>query len=167
MVHFTIINWYNWIGVCIQSIFRDIFNWKIWKVNLKITIINGMIIKSPRDSWNHRTGFGRRVSVFEVSWWSLAVKLTWRLIYFFIMKGFGPIHLYSNNWWEEFRATDDAGIRIVSNPSTEFGNTLIYNADRCNNYLERCCILFGGRRRTKMMRAPTWSDKYSWVSNNL
>ena len=52
-------------------------------------------------------------------------------------------------------ATDDAGIILVSNPSTEFANILLYNADICNNWLDSCCIIFGEILRIKIMRALT------------
>ena len=99
MVHFIIINWFDCSDVCIRNRFRVIFNWKLWRVNLNITIINGAMIKSPHGSWNHRAGFGRRGPGFEVIFWRLAVPLSWSFICFFTMKGVELIHLYSNTLW--------------------------------------------------------------------
>ena len=52
MLHFIIIHLFNWSGVWIWNRFivRVRFFWKFLRVNLNITIINGMIIKSPHDS---------------------------------------------------------------------------------------------------------------------
>ena len=36
------------------------------------------------------------------------------------MKGVEIVHIYSKTWWEEFRVTDNEGIRIVSNYPTVF-----------------------------------------------
>ena len=47
MVHFIIINWFDQSGVGIWNRFRVTLIWKIWRVNLNITIINGMMIKPP------------------------------------------------------------------------------------------------------------------------
>ena len=118
MVHFSIINWFNWIGVWIWNRFRVQFNWKLWRVKLNTTIINGMMIKPPYDIWNHRASVGRRGPVFGVIFWRLNVTLSWCFIRLITMKGVELIHIYSKNWWEEIRDTDDAGIRIVSNTST-------------------------------------------------
>ena len=115
MPHFTIINWFNRSGVWIWNIFRVKFNWKLWRVSLNITIINGMMIKSLRDSWKHRTCFGSRGYVFEVIFWRLAVPLYWWLSWFLTMKGVEFINLSSKTWWEKFRATDDTDISLVSN----------------------------------------------------
>ena len=60
-------------------------------------------------------------------------------------------NISSKTWREEVRATDDAGIIIVSNPSTEFANNILLNMQSYNNWLESCCINVGGRRRTKMI----------------
>ena len=45
MVHFIIIDLFDRSGVWIWYRFRVIFNWKLLRVNLNITIINGMMIK--------------------------------------------------------------------------------------------------------------------------
>ena len=60
IVHFFIINWFNQSGAWIWDMFRVRFNWNLWSVNLNVTIINCMVIKSLHDSWNHSTSFGRR-----------------------------------------------------------------------------------------------------------
>ena len=91
------------------------------------------MIKSTHDILNHRTGFGGRYPGFEVIWQRLAVSLSWWISWFFNTKGVALIHIYYNNWWEEFKATDDAGISLVYDPSTSFANTLISHAERCNN----------------------------------
>ena len=117
MVHFIIINWFYFIGNCIWNRFMVIFNCKILIVNLNITVINGMVIKSPHDSWNQSTGFGRRGPGFGMICWRLDVPIYWWTIWFLTMKVFELIHPSSNNLWVEFRATDDAGIILVTNPS--------------------------------------------------
>ena len=63
MFHFIVINWFICSGVWIWNRFRVRFNWKLWRVDLNITIINLIIITSHCDSWNHRTGFWRIVTV--------------------------------------------------------------------------------------------------------
>ena len=72
------------------------------------------------------------------------VRIYWWIIWFFTMKGVELIHISYKNWWEEFRATDDAGIILVSNPSTPFENTLLYLAESFNNGLEICYIIVDG-----------------------
>ena len=62
MTHFIMINWFNQIGVWIWNWLRVKLNWKIWSVNINITIINGTMIKSPHKRWNWRDGFGWRCS---------------------------------------------------------------------------------------------------------
>ena len=128
MIHFIIINWFDWSGLWIWNRFRVKLKWKNWRVNLNITIINGMMIKYTNDCWNHRAGVGRRSHWFEVIFWRLAVTLSWRFIWFFNIEGVELINLSSKTWWEEFRATDDAAVILVSNPSTVFTNTLLYHA---------------------------------------
>ena len=98
-------------------------------MNLNITIINDMVIKSLRNSLNRRSGVSRRGPIFEVSCWRLAVPLSWWFIWLFTMKGVELIHLYSETWREEFRATDGAGTSLVSNTSTAFVNTLLYHEE--------------------------------------
>ena len=151
MVHFIILNLLDRGGVLIWNRFRGRFSWKLWRANLNIIIINGMVITSTHDRWNHRAGFGRRGTGFEVSFWILAVSLSWWLIWFFTMKGVELIHLYSTTQWEEFRATDDSGISLVSNPSIAFTNSLLSHMESCNISLERCYIIFDEIWRTKMM----------------
>ena len=160
MVHFIILNLLDRGGVLIWNRFRGRFSWKLWRANLNIIIINGMVITSTHDRWNHRAGFGRRGTGFEVSFWILAVSLSWWLIWFFTMKGVELIHLYSTTQWEEFRATDDSGTSLVSNPSTEFKHSLLYHAKSCNIWLEICCIIVDGIRRKKIMIALTWSVQF-------
>ena len=55
-------------------------------VNLNITTINGMMIKSIHDIQNHSTGFEERGPGFEVSFWRLDVTLYWWLSWFFAKK---------------------------------------------------------------------------------
>ena len=155
MVHLITINRFNRSGVwiCNRHIVR--FKWKLWRVNLNINIINVIIIESPHDSWKHRNVFGRRGPGFRVRYWRFNVTLSWWLIWFITMKGVGFIHISSNNRWEEFRSTHDSWIVLVSNTSTEFTNNLLSHSEICNNWLVRCCIIVGGRWRTKMMRALT------------
>ena len=160
MAHFITINWFNWIGVLIWNRFRVRLNWKIWRVKININIIKGMMIKYPHDSWNHRSGVGRRGSGFEVILWRLNVTLSWSLIYLLSMKGFELIHLSSKIWWKEFRSTYYSGIRLVSNPSTVFANTILSHTEIWNNWLERWCIIVDGRRRTEMMIELTWSGLF-------
>ena len=136
-------------------------------MNLNITIMNENMIKSTHDRWNHRNGFGRRGPVFEVSCWRLAVPFSWCTSWFIATKGISLIHIYSKTWWEEVRSTDNTGIILVSNYSTAFENNLLSNVESCNNFLESCCIIFGGRWRTKMTRELTWRDQCSWCSNSL
>ena len=94
MVHFIIINWFNWSDVWICNGFRIRFNRKLWRVNLKITITTGMMIKYNYDIWNHRTDFGRRGPGFEVICWRLTVPPSWWISFFFTMKGVELIDLY-------------------------------------------------------------------------
>ena len=167
MVHWIIIIWLNRIGVWIWNLFRVKFNWKIWGVNFNITIINGMMIKSSRDSWNHRAGFGRKGYGFEVSCWMFSSQLSWRLIWFFTITFVEIIRLSYQTWWEGFWATDDAGISPVSNSSTAFSNTLLSRTESCNNCMEKWCIIVDGIWRTEMMIAMIWSGKCCWKSNHL
>ena len=167
MVHFIIINWFNWSGFCIWNRFIIRFNWKIWRVNLNITIINGTMIKSHCDSWNPITGFGGRGPGFEVSFLRLDVLLSWCLSCLITMMGVESVHIYSKTWWGQFRVMDDAGIILVSDSSTELSNTLLSHAESLNNWLGSFCIIFGGRLRTKMTIALTWIGQCSWVSNNF
>ena len=88
MVHLIIINLFDRSGVWIWNRFRVIFNCKLLRLNLNITIINFMTINFSHDSWNYRDDFGRRCTEFEVSFWSLDVPLYWWLIWFFTMKEF-------------------------------------------------------------------------------
>ena len=167
MVHFIIINWFDWRVVWIRNRFRVKFSWKIWGVNLNITVINCMMIKSPHDIWNKRSGFRRICPGFEVRWWRLAVILSWWISWFITMEGVEFIYLYSKTWWKEFRAKDDVGIIIVSNPSTAFKNTLLSHVERCNNWMESFCMIVSGTWRTKMSRALTRSGQCSWGTNNF
>ena len=113
MVHFLVTNWFYCSGVWIWKWSRLRFKWKLWRLNLNITIINDMMIKSPHDSWKHRTGFGRRCPLLEASCWRLAVTLYWGIRWFVTMDGIALIHLFSQTLFEEVRATDDAGISLV------------------------------------------------------
>ena len=49
MVHFIIINGFYHSDVWIWNILRVIFKWNILRVNLNITIINGIMIKYLHD----------------------------------------------------------------------------------------------------------------------
>ena len=73
IIHFTVINLFNQSGVWIWKWFRVRLTWKLWSVNFNINVINGMMIKSPHDRWNHRVDFGSRGPGFEVSLQRLAV----------------------------------------------------------------------------------------------
>ena len=55
------------ICVCIYNIVRGKFKLIPRSLNLNITTINDIMINSPNDRQNHRTGFGRRNPNFEVS----------------------------------------------------------------------------------------------------
>ena len=99
MVYFIIINWFNRIGVWIWNRSRVKLNCKLWRVNFNITIINGMMIKSTCDIWNHRASVGRKGPGFEVSCCRLAVTIYWWFI-FFTMKEVEIINLSFKNWWE-------------------------------------------------------------------
>ena len=167
MARFIIINLFGRSGVWIWNSFIVRFNWKLWRVNLNIPFINGVIIKSPRGSWKHRDLLGRRCPVFEVSCWRLAVPLSWWLNRLFTITGSELIHLYYKTWWAEFRAMDEAGISLVYNSSTVFANSPLSHAEICNNYRERCYIIFDGRWRDTTMRVLTWSGQCSWSSYHL
>ena len=116
--HLIIINWFDLSSVWIWNIFRVGLDWKLWRVELNITIINGMMIKSPHNSWNHRTVFLGRGPWFQMSCCRFSVSLSWWIIWFFAMKGVELIHISYKNWWEEFMSMDDAGILLMYNPST-------------------------------------------------
>ena len=83
------------------------------------------------------------------------------------MKGVALIHISSNNWWDYFRARDDSGISLVSNPSTEFADTLLSHADICNNWLVDFYIIVDENLGTKMTRALTLSGQSCWISYHL
>ena len=154
-------------GGWIWNISRVKFNWKICWVSLNITIINDMMIKSPHDHWNHRAGVERRGTGFELRWCKLSVPLSYWFILFFNIKGIELIHLSSKTWWEEFRATYNAGISLVSNPSTSFATIILSHADIYKNYLVRWCIIVDVIWRTKIMIVLTWSGLRCWISNNI
>ena len=90
-----------------------------------------------------------------MSFWRLDVTLYLWFICLFAMKCVELIHIYSKTWWEEFRATDDSGISLVSNPSTSFSNNLLSHAEIYNKWMEILCIIVDGRLGTKMIRALT------------
>ena len=147
MIHFIIINWFNWSGVWIYNwvIFR--LNWNVWSWNFNITIIYGTMIKFPYDSWNQMVGSGRRGPGFEVSCQRLAVPFSWCFFWLVTMECIELIHISTNTWWEDFWTTDDACIRFVSNYSTTFTNNFLSHSESCNNWLDRWCIIFSGRWR--------------------
>ena len=167
MVHLIIVSWFNRSGVWIWNWFRVKLNWKTWSVNLKTTIINGMMINFPHDSWNHRYGVVRIGPRFEVSCWMLADTLSWWFIWFITMKVVGLIRISYKIWWEVFWTTDNAGISLESNYSTALSNILLSCAEICNNWLERLCIIFNGRWRFEMMIELIWIDRCFWGSNRL
>ena len=167
MFHFIIVNWFDQSSVWVWNRFKFWFNWKLWRVNHNLTIINGMMIKSPYDSWNHRPDFWTRGPVFEGICWRLAVSLSWFLSQIITIKGVELICLYYKTSWEKCRVRYDAGISLVSNPSAFSENNLLSNAEIYNNYLSSCCIIFGRKWRTKMMRAMTWSGKCIWGYNHF
>ena len=167
MVHLIIINWFDRSGIWIWNRFRVRFNCKLWRTNVNITIINEMMIKSLHDSWNHRTDFGRRSTVFEVIFWRLTVPLFWQIIWFINMKGVDLVHIYYKNWLEEVMAPDNSDTRLISNHSTVFANNLLSKAEICNDWLDNCCIVVGGRWRNKNMIDLTWSGKCIWGSKNF
>ena len=145
MVHLIIINWFDWSSVWIWNIFRVGLKWKLWRVNLNITITNGIIIKSSHDIWNHRAGFVSRGPGFEVSCWSLTVPLYWWISWLITTKGIGLVHIYSKTWWKEVRPADNSESIHVYNPSTEFVNNLLPNAEIWHNWLESCDIIVDRR----------------------
>ena len=40
-------------------------------------------------------------------------------------------------------------------PSVAFVNNLMYHEESCDNCMERCCIIVGGRRRDRIIREMT------------
>ena len=158
---------YREIGVWIWNRFRGRSKWIPWRVNFNITIINGVMIKFTHNNRNHRTGFGRRLLVFEVNCWSVAVPLYWWISLIVTIKGDKMVHLYSKTSWEEIRAMDDEGISLVSNYPIKFANSLLSNAEICNKCLDKFCIIVNVRWRTKMMRDLTWSGQGSWGYNDI
>ena len=75
MILFIIINWFNRSGVWIWNWFIVRLNWKIWSGKINTAIINGNMIKSPHDIYNHRVGFVMGCPRFEVNFWRLDVTL--------------------------------------------------------------------------------------------
>ena len=161
------INWFEWSGILIWYRVRGRLQWIFLRVNLNITIIKGMMIKSPHDRQNNRTGFGRRCIRFEVNWWRLAVTISWWLSWFIATNCVELVHISHKTGWEEVRDTDYTGISLVYNSSTEFSNNLLSNAENRNDWLESCCIIFSGIQNTKRTRAPTWIGQVSWGSKHL
>ena len=80
---------------------------------------------------------------FEVNFWRLDITLYWCISWFITIKDVELVQISSKTWWEEVRATDDAGIILVSNPSIEFENSHMSNAESCNYWLETLCIIVG------------------------
>ena len=136
-------------------------------MNLKITIINCTMINFTQDIWNHMTGFGRSVQVFEVIWWKLAVPLSWWISCLIDMKGIELVHMYLKTWWEEVRATYDAGISLVYNFPTKFSNCLLYDTGKYNTRIKSLCIIVGERLMTQMIRVLDWSGQGSCCLNHL
>ena len=60
------------------------------------------------------------------------------------MKGVELIYISYKTLWEEFKATDDAGIILVYNTSTALANKLLYHVESCNNCLESFYIIVSG-----------------------
>ena len=167
MVHFIIINWFDWSGIWIWNWCIVRLNCKLSSGNFNITIIYGTMINFTHDSWNHRVGYGRRGPVFEVSFWRLAVPFYWCLFWFVIINCIELIHISPKTWWELFWTTDDACISFVSNSSTSFTNTLFSRAEIWNKWMDSFCVIVAGRWRTKIIRALTWSGQCCWSSNHL
>ena len=149
MVHFIIINWFGRSGVQIWNRVWGGFKWILWRVNLNITIVNGKIIMSPYDSQDHMYGFGRRGTGCEVNCWRFSVPLYWWISCFITMKGVELVNISSKTWWDEFRATIDTVISVVSNSSTAFSNNILSNYEVFRNSLKSCCVIIGGRSITK------------------
>ena len=156
-VHFIITNWFDWNAVHIQNIVICRFKWILWRINLNINIINGIMIKYTHDGKNHRTSFGRRGIGFELICWKLSVPLSWWLSWFITIKVVELDHLSSKTWWEEVRAMYDSVISLVSNYSTSFVNSLLLNVENYNECLESCCSIVGLIWSTKMIKELTWS----------
>ena len=136
-------------------------------MNLKITIISDMMIKYPHDSWNHRTGFGRRGPGFEAIFWRFSVPLFWWIGWFTVTKGIELVNLYSKTCREELMSVNNSDIILVSNYSISFANNCLSNAGILNKWLESLCIIVRVRLRTKMTRAILLIFQYCWVSNHL
>ena len=49
------------------------------------------------------------------------------------MKGVELVHYSSETWWEEVRATDDAGTSPAFNYTISFVNTLLSHVECLNN----------------------------------
>ena len=166
MVHLIIIHLFDWSGVWIWERFRVRVVWKILRVNLNITIINGVMINYPHDIQNHRTGVGRRCPGFEVIICRFSVPLSWCISWLVTMKLIELFNLYYNTWWYSVSSTDYSGIVPMSNSYTVFSNNIPCNAEIFNNWMESYCINVCGILRTKMMIVLTWNCQGSWGSNN-
>ena len=167
MVHFVIVNWFNQSYIHIWNRFIGKFNCKLLRVDLNITIINCVMIKSLHYIWNHRAGVGRRYTGFEGSCWGFSLSHTLGFMWVLAMNYIELVHLSYKTWLEEFRATYDAGISLVSNTPTSLSNTFMSNAAICKNWMERLCIIIDGIWSTKMMWLLTWSGQCYWGSNHL
>ena len=135
--------------------------------HLELDQVNDMMINFPHCIWNYRAGVGNKGPGFEVIWWRLDVQISWRLIWFFTMKGVELINLSSKTWREEFIVLDNSCISLVFNTSTEFTNILLSHAKICKNWLGICCFIADGIWRTKMSRALIWSGQCCWISKYL
>ena len=92
MVHFIIIKWFDQSGLWIWNRLIVRFKWKLWRANLNITIINGMMINPPMIA--ETTGLVLGGEVMDLNWavggWmfhSFGVSVgssTWRAFNWFV-----------------------------------------------------------------------------------
>ena len=94
-------------------------------INVCITIINDMMIKSNHNSqkpqycyWKERSGI--LSELIEVGC-SNILMYQW----FKKKKCVYLVHISLNTWWLEFRSMDDAGIILASNSSASLENNLL------------------------------------------
>ena len=143
MVYFIIINSIDWSGIRIWNRLRGILKRIILRLNPNITIINGMVIESSHNIRNHRTGFVRRSTWFEVNFWRLAVTISWWLSCLITMKCVELVHISHKYGWEEVRFMGNVCISLLSNFYTASANMFVENTEICNDWIESCCYIFG------------------------
>ena len=153
---------------------HSLFNWsviwvwnRIWSINFNITIIKGTVIESTHDSLNHRTGIGKRGAGFEFNWWRLYVPISWCLRWFITIECIELVNIFPKTGWKEVTITNDARVSLISNYSTVFANIFLSYIKGYNEFLERHCIIVGGRRCIKRTTDPTWRSQVSWGYNSL